>query len=309
MNREHWRVSLHGGHSSDFCDHAHHPLREMLEAAVAAGYHTFGVSEHAPRNHTRFLYTEEKKRGWDLATCHRNFAAYTTQINELAEEFADRLTVLRGFEAEVVPTATYVKQMREYCRQKDADSRRCFDYFVGSVHYVNEIAIDGTIANFKRAVAHCGSIEEFAICYYETVAEMIRTLKPDIVGHFDLLRRNLERAGYTLSDIETPRIAEARDFALVIAKAYDAALDLNTAGWRKGLAHPYPAPAIVRRAAQIGVPFCFGDDSHCTSDVGAGIEDARIYLLANGVNFVRVLTRSGKSITSKIVKRTVRLDT
>ena len=198
--------------------------------------------------------------------------------------------------------------MRDYCKQKNADSRRCFDYFVGSVHYVNEMTIDGSAADFKKAVDHCGGIEEFAVLYYETVAEMIRNLEPDIVGHIDLLRRNLERAGYALRDLQTPRIAEALDFALVTAKAYDAALDLNTAGWRKGLAHPYPSPLIVRRAAEIGVPFCFGDDSHCCADVGAGVEDARIYLLANGVDSVRVLTRAGSPRKGRIIKRTVPLN-
>src|SRR5438045_1413741 len=42
VNPENWRVSLHGGHSGEFCDHAEGTLREILTAAVAAGYHTFG---------------------------------------------------------------------------------------------------------------------------------------------------------------------------------------------------------------------------------------------------------------------------
>jgi hypothetical protein len=33
-------VSLHGGHSREYCDHARSTLREILEAAVACGYDT-----------------------------------------------------------------------------------------------------------------------------------------------------------------------------------------------------------------------------------------------------------------------------
>lgn len=307
MNRESWRVSLHGGHSSDFCDHASSLLREMLEAAVAAGYHTFGVSEHAPHSEARFLYEEEIRRGWDVTTSLHNFKTYTALLSEFAEEFADRLIVLRGFEAEVVPTATYIPEMRGYIEQTDASGRRYFDYFVGSVHYVDELVIDGSIPDYRHAVEHCDGIENFAVRYYETVVTMIETLQPDVVGHLDLIRRNLELAGFALSDIETPRIAAAIDAALETAKAYDAVLDLNTAGWRKGLAHPYPAPALVRRAAHIGVPFCFGDDSHRVSDVGAGIEAARTYLLENGVNSLRILTREGDPFSGEIVKRMVNL--
>ena len=44
---------------------------------------------------------------------------------------------------------------------------------------------------------------------------------------------------------------------------------------RKGLGHPYPARHIVRTAMEMGIPFCFGDDSHGPAQVGAGIADAR----------------------------------
>ncbi len=54
-------VSLHGGHSGEFCDHAEGSLREILDAAIDAGYHTFGVSEHAPRCEDRFTYPNERK--------------------------------------------------------------------------------------------------------------------------------------------------------------------------------------------------------------------------------------------------------
>src|SRR5579884_2367177 len=112
-----WRVSLHGGHSGEFCDHAEATLREMLEAAVSTGYHTFGVSEHVPRNAERFLYSEEQERGWDVAKIQADFARYTTAIQGLARDFTGRLIVLRGFEAEVVPEADYVQQMRAYRAQ------------------------------------------------------------------------------------------------------------------------------------------------------------------------------------------------
>ncbi len=29
-----WKVSLHGGHSGQFCDHAKGSLREIVEAAI-----------------------------------------------------------------------------------------------------------------------------------------------------------------------------------------------------------------------------------------------------------------------------------
>lgn len=309
MSKESWRVSLHGGHSGEFCDHAENTLREMLQAAVAAGYHTFGVSEHVPRLETRFLYEEETKRGWDVTKLQEDFARYTDVLPNLCAEFADELIVLRGFEAEVIPASSYAMQVRDYQNQTLPDGRPAFDYFVGSVHYVDEIQIDGKPENYLKAVESCGGLEAFAVRYYEILADMVQTLKPDVVGHLDLIRRNLEPAGFHLADLETPRIHAAADAALEAVRAADAVLDLNTAGWRKGLATPYPAPRLVRCAHKMGIGFCFGDDSHRIGDVGAGMDDARIYLMENGVNSVRVLTRDGDPVTGNVVKRTVPLDT
>ena len=38
-----------------------------VEAALAAGYAAFGLSEHAPRAEARFLYPDEIAMGWDVA--------------------------------------------------------------------------------------------------------------------------------------------------------------------------------------------------------------------------------------------------
>ncbi len=173
-----WRVSLHGGHSGEFCDHAVGTLREMLQAAVAAGYHTFGVSEHAPRSEERFLYSEERARGWDVPKIQADFARYTAALPALVEEFADRLIVLRGFEAEVVPTADYVRQMRAFRGQRLPDGTPAFDYCVGSVHYVDEIQIDGRPEKYAQAVEACGGPEALAVRYYEAVAQMVEALRP-----------------------------------------------------------------------------------------------------------------------------------
>lgn len=84
-------------------------------------------------------------------------------------------------------------------------------------------------------------------------------------------------------------------------KAYGCILDLNTAGWRKGLDTPYPAPWPVRRAREMQIPFCFGDDSHGPELVGAGMDEARDYLLSNGVTTVTVLRRDGNVVTREVV--------
>ncbi len=292
MASEEWKVSLHGGHSGEFCEHAASTLREVLEAAVAFGYHTFGVSEHAPRSQERFLYPSERDKGYTIERLRREFEAYAETVDALAEEFAGRLVVLRGFEAEVVPTDGYRQEMPAWRKRFE------FDYIVGSVHYVDETSVDGEKAEFDAGVEKAGGLEPYAVRYYETVGAMVETLRPDVVGHLDLIRKN---AGPD-AVLDTPPIREAAQRALHVIKKHDCILDLNTAGYRKGLGSPYPAPWLVRLATEMGIGFCFGDDSHGPVDVGEGLEEGRRYLLENGVGEIRVLTREGGPVVRKNVR-------
>lgn len=306
-NRLPWKVSLHGGHSGEFCDHAEATLREMLEAAAAFGYHTFGVSEHVPRVEERFLYSEEIALGWTLEKIAADFERYKLALTPLAREFDDRLVVLRGIEYEVIPADRYVPLMRGYRESRLADGTPAFDYCVGSVHFIDDLAVDGKPPTLARLVERLGSLESVAIRYYEKVAEMTDALKPEVVGHFDLIKRNVAAARLNLADLETERVHSAALSALETVRESGAILDLNTAGWRKGLGEPYPAPWLVRAADERGIGFCFGDDSHRPSDVGAGVVEAAAYLLANGVRSVTTLTRDGE-VGSEVVKRVAPLE-
>lgn len=286
-----WMVSLHGGHSSEFCDHAQSPLREVLESAVRAGYHTFGVTEHAPRVEARFLYPNEVALGWDVPKIVADFERYAQTLPILVEQFADRLVVLRGFEIEVVPAASYVQLMQEYRR------RYQFEYIVGSVHYVDEISIDGSVEDFQRAMEACGGLEPLAIRYYRTVAQMVEALRPEVVAHLDLIKLHGNRFG----SLDTPAIRRAAQEALEAVRDTGSILEVNTAGYRKGLGEPYPASWLVQTARRMDIGFCFGDDSHCVEQVGFGIDMAREHLLRNGVSSVTVLAREDGGIARKMV--------
>jgi len=286
-----WRVSLHGGHSSGFCDHAGNTLEELLDAAVAAGYHTFGVAEHAPRIEPHRLYQEELALGWDVATLDRLFAEYAETLARLAQQYADRITVLRGFEAEVVPEQGYAALMLGY------RERYAFEYMVGSVHWVAGHIIDYRREDFDRAVAACGGLEALAVRYYECVAEMVRVLKPEVVGHLDLIRKQAPDE----ASVATAPVRAAAFAALQAIQEQGCILDVNTAGYRRGLGRPYPAPWLIEAARDLGIPFCFGDDSHRVSEVGAGIDEARIYLHEHGVEAITVLTRQGDYLGRRTV--------
>ena len=272
-------VSLHGGHSGEFCEHASGTLREIIDAAVAAGLSTYGVTEHAPRSGDRFLYDSERAKGYEVERLHREFEAYSRESSRLQRQARASLELLRGFETEAVPTSSYVESMLALRREHK------FDYVVGSVHHICDIPIDETPQHFREAVAACNGLEPLMERYFRLVEEMIRSVRPEIVGHLDLPKLHAPRG----ADLCTPRIRRAAEAAVEAAKSHSCIVDLNTAGWRKGLPEPFPSPWLVRLAAEAGVHFCFGDDSHAPSQVGYGLGRARQYLLDHGVNSITVL--------------------
>lgn len=288
-----WRVSLHGGHSSAYCDHARNTLDDMLQAAVNAGYSVFGVTEHAPRLGAEFLYREEVAMGWDVARLEQMFDSYAYELEHLVTKYRGELTVLRGFELEIVPGDRWPAVMQGYRDQYG------FDFVVGSVHFVDGRMIDGPTDIFEDAMRAIGGLEALAERYYDDVADMVHRFRPEVVGHLDLIRKN----GRHYGDVDTPPVRVACLRALDAIAANDGILDINTAGYRKGMPHPYPAPWILREAARRSIAVCFGDDSHSVQDVGAGLDEARVYLLENGYRHITALDRDG----SRVVRRQIAL--
>jgi histidinol-phosphatase (PHP family) len=252
----------------------------MVEAAIIAGYRVFGFTEHAPRYHDRYLYAEEVEQGWDLQTLHDQFRRYALHLDSLIEKFQDRIEILRGFEAEIVPPEDYPERMQ------DLRAQLPFDYIVGSVHYVNDIIIDYTPELFQKAVNRAGGLEQLQVQYYQHLRDMVDALRPEVIGHFDLIRR------FAGPIVPSKVVLAAAREALEAAAAQRCILDVNTGAYRKGLEHPYPAPEFVKLARDLNIPFCFGDDSHRPSEVGAGIDAARHYLLSLGVREVSCLRRT-----------------
>lgn len=282
-----WMCSLHGGHSREFCDHGADTLEAMLERAVELGFTVFGVSEHAPRRDPRYLYPRETGWGWDVAKLDELFDLYAARVAELAERFADRLVVLRGFEAETVPEDDYEAVMGEL------RARPGLDYVVGSVHWLGTDLIPLPPGpELEALVARHGGTVPMMLTYYAQVARMVERLRPEVLGHIDLI----VGGDAHLAALDSPPLRRAVGAVLERCRDAGTILDVNQGALRRGLPHPHPAPWIVGLARKMGVGFCFGDDSHSVEQVGEGLPEARTYLLDLGVDVLTTLTRRGGRI-------------
>ena len=220
-----------------------------------------------------------KRPGLTQLRSTARFDQYFQTLNALVPQLAGRLTVLRGFEGEATPADGYADHIRALRGRHD------FDYLVGAIHHVEDVPIDYDAATFARAVEKQGGEEALVVRYYQTVAELVEAVKPEIVGHLDLPRLLIKDK----KNLTTPRVAAAAAEALDTIRSAGSILDVNASGYRKGLGGPYVAPWLVERAKDLGIPFCFGDDSHNVEQVGLNIARSRDYLIRLGVTMITTL--------------------
>lgn len=271
--------SYHGGHSGSHCRHAKGELAAVVAAAAARGFTSYGLSEHCPRELPEYMFGDEA----DLTTADlaRTFDAYVSEARSLRDTWRDRLELLVGFETEAVPVDGWPARMREL----RAGVPDC-DYIIGSVHHVGGIGIDYDRAMLDRAAEAAGGREALEIAYFELVARVADELRPEVLGHIDLIRKfDGHRPELT------PGGRAACERALEAARAGGCALDVNAAPHRRGLGPIYPLPWVLARACAMGIPVTLGDDSHGPDDVGVGLDACVEAIGRAGYRSIHYLTR------------------
>jgi histidinol-phosphatase (PHP family) len=265
------RVSIHGGHSGQFCNHAHDSLEAIVQAYIDQRFTWVGLTEHMPPPDDRFLYPEEKQAGLTAGRMLERFEGYMDEARRLQAAYADRIEIHVGFESEGHASA-------------HALARRLIDiyapdYIVGSVHHIGDIAFDYSPAEYQRAFEATGDMTALYCEYFDRQYAMLQALRPQVVAHFDLIRifdpdysRNL-----ALAPVRT-RIQ--RNLELI--RKWDLILDFNVAALRKGAHEPYLSRPLLEQARRMGIAVVPADDAHSVATVGARLDEGMRILQAVG---------------------------
>lgn len=280
--------SFHGGHSGEFCRHARGTLAETVEAASAAGFTSYGLSEHAPRSRPEHLYPDEQ--GLTPADLAARFRGYVACARALQADWRDRLDLLVGFEIECVPAGGWADEMRAWRAEVAAD------YLVGSVHHLLGRPVDLDPATTAGVEEACGGRDAFDRAYFDAVADMTESIRPEVIGHMDLCRR-FRGADVGFHDDTWPHIERV----LTAAAACDAVLDVNAAPARRNGKPVYPSVEILTLAQLMGVGVTLGDDSHGPDTVGRGLDACVDAIRAAGYRQVACLHRRRGRIEQEFV--------
>lgn len=255
-------VSIHGGHSGQFCSHAQNSLEEVIQAYIAKGFTWVGITEHMPPVADRFMYIEERRAGFNQTSLLDRFEKYMAEGRRLQKKYADKLEIFLGFETEAYTGA--LDSARYIIRRYQPD------YVLGGIHHVADVPFDAGIKDYQKAVTVCGDVETLYCRYFDLQYQVIQAIRPKVVAHFDLIRIFDENY---MQRWQVPEIRRRIERNLQLMAAWDLILDYNVAALRKGATEPYVSKPILKMAQEMDIAVVPGDDAHDAAMVGAYIPE------------------------------------
>ncbi|KAI5777805.1 polymerase/histidinol phosphatase-like protein [Geopyxis carbonaria] len=274
----------HHSHSGQYCLHATNLLEEMIQTAIAKGMRVLSLTEHIPRDQREDLYPEEVEAQCTTFDLFRNFANYYDQALRLRARYSSHIHLLIGFEAEYIRPSSIalIRNLQDLYK---------FDFFIGSVHHVNSIPIDYNHEMYKQAMMTCGGTEELLFeAYLDDQYEMLKALRPAVVGHFDLIRLKSADPARRMSEYGNG-VWQKVLRNLTFISSYKGILELNSAAVRKGMHTPYPERDICKVFMELGGRFTLSDDSHGVEQIGQNYYRVLEYIHEIGLGEIHYLEK------------------
>jgi len=249
-------------HTHTHYSHGRDSVADMCRAALERGLSFFGFSEHSPRPEGYTYPVEYRDR------LRQGFPSYVEEVRALQDGRSRKMTVLLGMEADWIGAA------REFVRQ--AVFAYDFDYLIGSVHFLDHWGFDFSSRDWTPLDAAARNAAYAA--YFAAVADMAQSGLFQIAGHLDLIKIFSARDFHAWLAGNLDLVQEA----LVCMLDAGMALEVSSAGLRKPCAEIYPAPAIMRLAADLRVPIAFASDAHAADQVAHAFPELAAYAASFG---------------------------
>jgi histidinol-phosphatase (PHP family) len=184
------------------------------------------------------LLTITKENEHSVESLAKLFDDFLIEAVRVRKAYSSQVKILIGFESEWIRPATLQTI-------QDILNKFSFDFFMGSVHHTHTYPIDFDRALYDKAREAAGGTDEKLFeDYFDSQHEMLQTLRPPIVGHFDLIRLLSDHRDLAFKDMKDVWKKIERNLRFVAS--YGGILELNASGLRKGLAEPYPCLPICQ---------------------------------------------------------------
>lgn len=242
--------------------------------------------QFTPANISRYIEAAEAAGVTDLG-CAEHMYRFTEALNVWRHPFWDEWALDDIDQYCDVVSASPIKLGIEADYILGAEDRidnllspRPFEYVVGSVHFIGDRSLDTEEYTVWDDTSDPDAIWRR---YFETLAEAARSGLFDILAHPDLVKV-WGRAGRLPSG--DPRFMYEPAIEAIAESGI--AVEVSTAGLRKGAQEIYPAPAFMEMCVDAGAVFALSSDAHEPGQVGFRYDDALEFLARHGVTELAV---------------------
>ena len=240
---------------SDYCD-GKNTLEEMVQAGIAVGLTSLGVSSHFPLPFSN---------DWTMKP--EELENYLDEVKNLKEKYASAIELYCGMEIDYFVDRQDISDLAKSVLPR-------LDYTIMSIHTLGKTTgdrvfyIDESRQNFEQGIDkyYQGDAQAFIKEYYQGIEMMVKIFEPDILGHIDLIKKyNQKQYFFDENDLwYQESVCSCLDG---IAKT-KTLIEINTgANMRVPGVGRYPSDWMIPEMKKRNIPITIGGDSHCVEGI------------------------------------------
>lgn len=255
---------------STYCD-GKDTLEEMLLSAIEQGFDSVGFSGHSYMHYSP-----------SHSMSIEGTEAYKKEVAFLKEKYKDKLDIFCGLEVDMYS-------------EIDLSG---YDYLLGAVHYLKK---DGEYLGFDRGVPEVTALIDehfggdgmaFAKVFYETIPELPKYGKFDVLAHYDICAKLVEKKPFF--DENDPKYQKMALEALDALTGKIPFFEVNTGAIARGYrTTPYPNLFLMKAFKELGWGPVIGSDCHDKRYLKHSFDEAEEILKSVGFREVYVLKSTG----------------
>lgn len=253
-----------------YCDGKDTP-EEMIKYARDKGFESIGFSGHS----------------------HNSYSPYVKITAETTEKYKEEIKALKGKYKDIFPIFLGL----EVDMYSGIDLSG-YDYLIGAMHYLKKgdryLGFDTSAERVKALIDENfgGDGMCFAKEYYRQLATLSQYGNFDIIAHFDIISKNLDKIPF-FDEYSEEYIKMAVE-AMTALKGKIPFFELNTGGIARGYRKmPYPSVPLLKELKRLGFSAVISSDCHDGSHIDCFFEEGRELLRECGFNERYILTESG----------------
>lgn len=261
---------------SKFCD-GEGELEEYVKTAIEKNLKFLGFSSHASLPFP-----------CDWTMKKENLIAYKNEVRRLKEKYKDKIEIFVGLEIDYIPEII------------SPNSFTGLDYTIGSVHFLGKLkngerwTVDLSVSLLETGIRgnFDGDIKLAVGTYFKFLNDMVQNSPPNIIGHFDLLKKFNKNNRFFSEDDKWYKELVINSLN-IIAKS-KCILEVNTGGITRDIIKSvYPSEWILKECLKLNIPITISSDAHKPKHIDGYFEETFEILKKIGYKKYMRLTNAG----------------